>query len=123
MQADQEEDDQLADRLSSHGRAGFSQTGKESNASAPSAPATGSLVTPVELAVDMQDPLGMGVIDARNCTLVSCTEGSICPECLYIFSCIATMLPADVLRWTHHTDAAEVVVSLTCRGQREVSCV
>ena len=71
MQADLQEDALLAERLSSHALAGPGQTGKQTAGAASSTSAVGSKPTAVEIVVDSPDPMGMGIIDARTCTLVT----------------------------------------------------
>ena len=91
MQADLEEDNLLAERLSSHGQAGFSQAGIEAISAGPSHASSGSLSAPIETLADMQDPLGMGVIDARNCTLVSESFQHVLPYNIHTLNSRLTM--------------------------------
>ena len=70
MQADQQEDALLAERLSSHSLAGPSHA-KDQAGLASCSSSAGVKSAAAELAVDSPDPMGMGIIDARTCTLVS----------------------------------------------------
>lgn len=69
MQADQQEDALLAERLSSHSLAGPSHA-KDQASLASCSSSVGVKAVVAELAVDSPDPMGMGIIDARTCTLV-----------------------------------------------------
>ncbi len=68
-QADQREDSILADRLISHSLAGPHHA--EHHSAEPAPNSSHSLAaTAAEHVADSQDPMGMGIIDARTCTLV-----------------------------------------------------
>lgn len=70
MQADQQEDALLAERLSSHSMAGPNHAAKDQTGLAGGPALAGVKSAASELAVDAPDPMGMGIIDARTCTLV-----------------------------------------------------
>ncbi|KAK9835901.1 hypothetical protein WJX74_010572 [Apatococcus lobatus] len=68
-EAEQPEDTLLAERLSSHYMAGPSRSQEGGAGVGLSAAVVGLKSAALDLAVDSPDPMGMGIIDARTCTL------------------------------------------------------